>query len=210
MGKKEAQVRDGVLEHLEAVQRTVTALGETTTLYLDGDDDFVDRARRVHDLETEADTIRKRTERVLFEGAFLPSHREDYFVLLERLDEVADMAEDTANHVVLTRPEVPDDLAGDVRGMVDELDGMSDRIAETVRMLFEDTSRIEGLVEELKTYEERVDDAEFTIVEQLFASDVAGTDKLLVKDMVEMLARVTDMIEDVGDHIAILVVKRRA
>lgn len=210
MGKKETQVQEGILEHVQTVQETVDLLDETVRAYLDGDEAYVEHGRDVHHRETDADRIRKRTERVLFEGAFLPSHREDYFLLLERVDEVADKAEDVANHVVLTRPPVPDDLRDDVRAVADRMVEMHQVMGEAVRALFEDTTRVEKLAEELKEFEERVDEAEFRIVEDLFERDLETADKLLVKEMVEMLARVTDMIEDVGDHVAIFLVKRRA
>lgn len=210
MGKKEDRVRDGVLDHLEVVGEAVATLDEATRAYLDDDPDLLEVAQRVDDLESEADTIRRDTERVLFEGAFLPSHREDYFLLLERLDEVADKAEDAAKAVVLTRPKIPDPLEGDILAMLEQTIEMSARLETTVRALFEDTGRIASLVGDLKTFEEEIDQAEFEIVEALFASDLETADKILVKDLVEMLARVSDMIEDVGDHIAILLVKRQA
>lgn len=210
MGKKEDRVRDGVIDHLAVVGEAVDALDETTRAYLDDDPDLEELAQRVDDLESEADTIRRDTERVLFEGAFLPSHREDYFLILERLDEVADKAEDAAKAVVLTRPTIPAELEDDVRGVLDRTVEMSDRLNSTVEALFEDTGRIESLVGELKTFEEEIDRAEFEIVEALFESDLETAEKILVKDLVEMLARVSDMIEDVGDHIAIFLVKRQA
>lgn len=210
MGKKESQVRDGVIEHVDAVERSVGQLDEAVRTYLDDGEAFEDQARAVHDIESEADRIRKRTERVLFEGAFLPTHREDYFLLLERLDEVADKAEDVANHVVLTRPEVPDELRGAVEGILDNMVEMQALLGRTVRTLFEDTSKVEDLVAEMKSFEEAVDEAEFDLVRRVFEREGETAEKILVKDMVEMLARITDMIEDVGDHAAIVVVKRRA
>lgn len=210
MGKKEDRVRDGVLDHLGVVREAVGVLDDATRAYLDDDPGFADLTERVDDLESEADTIRRDTERVLFEGAFLPTHREDYFLLLERLDEVADKAEDAAKLLAMTRPEIPDGLRDDLRDILERTVGMADRLDATVQALFEDVGRIESLVGELKTYEEEIDRAEFAIVEDLFAADLDTADKILAKDLVELLARISDMIEDVGDHIAILVVKRQA
>lgn len=210
MGKKEDQVRDGLLEHSDAVQRCVDLLRGTVEAYLAGDEAYRDRAQEVDRVESEADTVRKRAERVLFEGAFLPSHREDYFVLFERLDEVADKAEDAADHVVLTRPPVPDDLRDEVEAMAGRMDEMADVMGRTVEMLFEDTGQVEKLVAELKEFEEEADDAEFRVVQALFRKDLATADKILVRQMVEMVGDVTDEIDDVGEHIAVFLVKRRA
>ena len=58
-------------------------------------------------LEHDADEIRRKMEIEFFKGAFLPFDREDRIILAEQVDSVADMTQETAYGICLSRIKFP-------------------------------------------------------------------------------------------------------
>ena len=70
---------------------------------VEGEKEFKDVAYKIHKTESEADTVRRKIELMLYQGAFLPIYREDYIVLLELIDKVANMAESASDFILLAK-----------------------------------------------------------------------------------------------------------
>ena len=106
-GKREAKVEELLFEHFDAVGKTLETFLKVLELYLDGDEGFVPMGREVHRAEGRADDIRRDIVMHLFEGAYTPVFREDYHVLAELVDKVANKAESVVDDLVIERPGFP-------------------------------------------------------------------------------------------------------
>ena len=85
--KKEKEVIELILKHLDAVEESLQSGIKTIECYLE---DNISEAkilgRKVRSLESEADIVRYNIRDKLYSGAYLPLLREDIYKLIESID----------------------------------------------------------------------------------------------------------------------------
>ncbi len=178
--------------------------------YIDWDKHFKEQSRKVHDMEHTADIIRRRIERAMFEGAFLPAYREDYIDLLEKLDRVANKAEDAADTLYLMRPDIPDEIRPAFKTIADLTVEAFQPIPDGIRNLLDGETDISELEEAVESREQQIDKLQFDTIRVLFKGlNMAKVDALLLKVMIDQLCDVSDKIENVTDCMAIIAIKRK-
>ena len=76
MQKKEKEIVNHIKLHVDLVLETVKSFIDAFNLYIDGDKiKSKERTKQSHKLEAQADEYRRRVNREMFEGAFMPSIR---------------------------------------------------------------------------------------------------------------------------------------
>jgi len=109
--KKEKEVIELVIQHLNQVEECLTIGAKTTEVYLNGDvKESKLLARKVRSIESEADLTRHDIREKLYSGAYLPRIREDIYKLVESIDKVANAGEACGDFFLNQRPSIPDDL----------------------------------------------------------------------------------------------------
>ena len=97
VGGKEKQAVEGIVKHMELVHNCCQRLATTFSAYLEDRELFKKSVAEMREVETEADEARRHVELVIYSGAFLPIHREDYLDLAELIEKVADDAVSAMN-----------------------------------------------------------------------------------------------------------------
>lgn len=206
--------QDKVIEQIDlycalvgkAVQRYVDMVDS----YLDGEDEYKVAARQVHELESQADEIRFAVEREMYRGAFLPAYREDYIGLLETFDRVANKAEDAADLIFLTRPEIPLDVAEALVEIVSITEQAHQPVAEMVHKTLRDEFDIQEDVEFIGRLEQDIDRLQFNAVRCAYKNPhLDKVDKLTLKMVIDAIAEVSDKLENVGDKLSLIAMKRK-
>jgi len=207
-GKKEKEVAGLIVKHIQVVGQTLSEFSSLIDAYLKRDKHFKEGAFKVHTLEHEADSLRREVALKLSQGAFLPVYREDYIVLLELIDKIANKAESTGDFIVLTRPRVPEYLNEGIRKMVKvTLDCFEpiENIYELFQKNLDDALIAAAHVEE---QEQRVDEIQWQLTKTVFKSELSLAEKNHLKDFIDHIENISDRIEDVSDRFEIMVVKR--
>ncbi|MBW2094400.1 MAG: DUF47 family protein, partial [Deltaproteobacteria bacterium] len=125
--KKEKEVIEFVLRHLDTVEACLKTGIETVAQYLEHNTgDAKKLAKNVSALETEADMIRHQIRDKLYSGAYLPHLREDVYRLVRSIDSVANAGEACCNFFLNQRPKIPDEMRADFLAVARESLGIID------------------------------------------------------------------------------------
>ncbi len=210
-GQKESKTNDLMQQHIHKVQETLDLFEELIEAYLGGESDFTDLSLAVHDKEHEADEARREVENNLYEGAFMPVFREDYFVFTELVDQVADRAETCADMIGQQDPEIPEIFQSDLKELTHEVTQSFDSL-EGVPELLESGSKdeIRERVRDIGSDEEAVDKLEWNLIERVWEyEDFDLAHKMQLRDLINLVASIADKIERVSDRMNIMIVKRK-
>lgn len=206
---REQEVETLLQEHFKTVQEALVEFRKMFFDYLVDDKQFKEEAYRVHELEHAADVIRHTIEAKLYEGAFLPIYREDYIQLVEMVDKVANRAEATCDYIVLTRPFIPEFIREDLRNIVNATVETYEPFLNCLITFQTDMSQVYAATTTVKEKEQAVDKMEWYATKHLFKSDLDLARKLHCKTLIEMIASISNIIEDSADRFEIMVIKRK-
>ena len=216
-GKKE---RDRINEllglHIEKVDQTLKRFKECIYAYIE-DGPSKDKDARynvigyeVHKLENEADDLRRELQRKLYiEASFLPELREDYVNLTELIDQVADIAEHTTDNLVLLQPDIPSSLNDDIKELVDLTLNTYGPIDKIVKYLLTNKDLVFENCKMIEDNEDLVDKKEWHVIKDLFDLDIPIGNKIIIREIVQSIAMISNQIEDVSDKMEVMVIKRQ-
>lgn len=208
-GKREAKVEALVFRHFETVGETLKMFLEVMELYLKDDPDFAPKGREVHRTEGRADDLRREIVLHLFEGAYTPVFREDYHVLAELVDKVANKAETVVDDLVLEKPRFPASVCDEVLDLARKAVSAFEPLRRALDALFEDMQQVIQATAEVSELEGVVDKMEWDILEKVFAMDLDAGTKVLLRDTIRAIGSIADRMENAADRMVLMVVKRR-
>jgi uncharacterized protein len=211
---KESQVEQHSHEHMELVYQCVHKLKEIMPPFYKGDFDLLDaKVIEMSILETQADEVRRVMELEFFKGAFLPFDREDRIILAELVDNVADMTQEAAYGISLSRITFPLEYQEDFDELVDSVIDSISVLKECIELLDVDLEKALNKAHEVEEREIAVDMIERRIIRKLYKSyrnDEFGILRLLeLKKMVVRLGNIVDRAEDASDRVPIIAAKRK-
>ncbi len=179
-------------------------LNGTTTQVIAG---FTSELRRQ---ESFADEIRRKIIRQLLEGGLIVDSRKSIMHVIEAVDEVADLAEDIIQEIYIQGIELPGFTHAALRSMVEvtgrQLDLLIGLVKDVVdkykaKEMTQTILQIEGL-------ESEVDDIQQDLVKQLFETELALAKKMQLREIINMVGKMSDVIEDISDEIEIIMMAR--
>jgi predicted phosphate transport protein (TIGR00153 family) len=209
-GQKESETKELIKEHIITVQDTLELFQELMFAYLEDDSSFRDMSYDVHDREHDADELRRKVERKLYEGAFMPLFREDYIVFAELVDKVADRAETCSDMVAQQRPDIPDEFRDDFKDLVHEVVRAFHPMENVVDVLEEgDQEEVRQLVRDIGSSEENVDKLEWDLIKRAWdLEELELAEKIHLRNLINLVASIADRIENISDRVNIMMVKR--
>ncbi len=210
-GGKESNVFDTIEDHLEVVKKTLESFRKLMEAYLNGDLEGAKALEEeVSKLESEADSLRRNIELMLYEGAFLPVSRGDYVRLSELVDQVADAAESAAHVLILAKPKVPDELKDEIMRLVDLAIETYDVLMGAVKALNRDVDEALKLAKATEDKEEEADRVEYRVKAETFESETITTyGKLIWNQVLTKIGDIADRAEDASDQVMLMAIKRR-
>jgi predicted phosphate transport protein (TIGR00153 family) len=174
--------------------------------------------RKLSEIETNADKGRRKFTAALQQGAFLPTFRGDLAGLAEKLDDVADAAEEAMRAIllreklihVLARAEKKRRSAKVIREGLIKMAGLATKTVESLRNAVNAmTSDIDAANEKANEVEEL--EHESDILEQSLLNDLYEHEKLFdpvsiaqLKEIIGRIGSISDRAEDTSDMIPIV------
>ena len=209
-GSRERDIEKMVSKHIRLVDEAINIVPEMCELYLKGDERYLERSKKIHDLEHEADKARRDIEIRLHEGAFLAMFREDFINLSEAVDKIAGKAEAVADELALEEPEIPKRYHEDFIQLVKESVRAFKPMSSIDNLLSDDIKLILNVSREVENIEQEVDCHEWKIIKGLFADKKLDLGhKLQLRDLFKRIAAISDRAEDASDRLEILAMKRQ-
>ena len=212
--KKESEVEKHSKEHVELVYECVHGLKKLMEFFYSNDFDSLDlEVEKISQLEHSADVIRRSMEMEFYDGAFLPFDREDRIILAELVDGVADMTQEAAYGISLSRIQFPEKFQEDFMEITQGVLNSVAILKDCIELLDVDLRATMLKAHELEEMEDAVDKIERRILRKLYDSyrnNEFGILRLLeLKNTVLRLGNVVDRAEDASDRVLIMVAKRK-
>ena len=209
--KKEKEVIELILKHLDAVEESLKSGIRTIEFYLE---DNISEAkvlgRKVRSLESEADIVRYNIRDKLYSGAYLPLLREDIYKLIESIDKVGNAGEACCDFFLNQRPMVPEEMRPDFVAVTRESLGIIDNLKLAVLCYFKGECKIDTVREHTKEVglqESRVDKMEWDLTKEIFTSNQDFAHQVHLKHGLDFIVEVSDRAEDAGDQLELATLK---
>lgn len=211
---KESLVEEHSRQHVELVYQCVYKLKEIMLPFYKGDFELLDaKVIEMSIMETQADEVRRIMEIEFYKGAFLPFDREDRIILAELVDNVADITQEAAYGISLSRITFPPEYQEDFDELVEEVINSISVLKDCIELLDVDLGKALKKAHEVEEREVAVDIIERKIIKKLYKSyrnDEFGILRLIeLKKMVTRLGNIVDRAEDASDRVPIIAAKRR-
>ncbi|MBT8368210.1 MAG: DUF47 family protein [Deltaproteobacteria bacterium] len=209
--KKEKQVIEYILKHLDLVEESLKTGIKTIENYLaDNISEAKVLARKVRSLESEADIVRYDIRDKLYSGAYLPLLREDIYKLIESIDKVANAGEACCDFFLNQRPKIPPEMKPHFIAVVRESLGIVDILKLAVLCYFKGECKIETVREytkEIGLQESRVDKLEWDLTKEILTSPIDFAHQIHLRLCLESIVEVSDRAEDAGDQLELATLK---
>lgn len=211
---RESEVEKHGKVHVGLVYQSICKLREVMACFYESEFEKLDKkVAELSKLEHDADTIRRNMEIEYYNGAFLPFDREDRIVLAELVDSVADMAEETAYRICLSRLEFPSKGKGDFEKFMDVICYTVSVLRECIEKLDVDLRDAIAKAHEVEDLEDEADVLERKILKTLY--QLYREEKIDILTLMELknitikLGTIVDRAENASDRALIIAAKRR-
>jgi len=209
--KKEKQVNELILKHLEEVDNCLQTALKAIEEYLSSNiEEAKSLAIKVDQIETETDSVRREIIGKLYSGAYLPSLRSDILHLVEHMDKIADGAEACCDFFLDQRPEIPQEMRSNFFKIMERSISTFVPLKEAIGSFFTDKFDIETIRERTKEVgiiESAVDKEEWDITRDIFKTELDCGHKLHLKLCLGSIVGISDRAEDAADELEIIIIK---
>lgn len=209
---KNKELMSKLEEYLKVVKEAVDLFSESILYMLKNgiDEHFRTLTEKTHNLESNADDIRRSIELDMYQKSLLPESRGDLLGILETIDRLPNRSERilymfiTQQTVML--PELHRDIEELVRLSVESIVYTIDATKDC----FGGRKMIHDLNRKVDNNESVGDDLERKMITSIFASDkLDNGEKILQKELVIQLGAMCDLCENTLDRIMVASVKRQ-
>jgi uncharacterized protein len=207
--KKAKEVEKSIIEHADQVGKTILELQVMMKDYCQKDKHFKQESYEIHLDEHEADKIRRRIGIMLYEGAFLPIYREDYFKLVEMVDKIANQSEAIGDFTTLTRPQIPDFIEPEIHSLIELTIAIFEELKIMIKCFLDGDKTLMKSAVKIRELEQAIDKQQFYMTRTLFKSNLEKIEKLHTKDLIDGISKISNLVEDVADQFEIIAAKNR-
>ncbi|MBO8167263.1 MAG: TIGR00153 family protein [Kosmotoga sp.] len=210
LGKKEILIIELFKEHLDAVEKTILSLEKYLSDMQGKDPEKVKESYdEIHERETKADSIRRRMESEMYQGAFLPNFRGDLLGLVENFDRIANSAESISDQIYLQKMKIPQDIHKEIVVQLEFSLKTFRALKKAAELMFEDLEKAGELVIETEKLEHEEDIFERKLIEKIYSTELSLAEKMQLRELVTHIGSLADLSEDCSDRIEIVILKRR-
>ncbi len=197
-------------EYLDMGDDLVNTFNQTIGHYLDkgNDSDFEIHMGKTKKIENNADILLHNIESFLFKKSLLPEAREDILKLLDKYDDIIDCCVHILQYLHTRNIIIPDFIKDDVKEMLRVSTQCYDQVKLGIQDLLGKRKDIIKYIRTINDYESICDQVQGKIIKNVFQADIDKYDKILLSDVVTIIADLTDHCEDSADLIAIINIKR--
>ncbi len=202
----EAKIAEYRLEVASAVAEMVKTFERCVGNY---DPSFLAECRHaVHQHEGKADDIRREIEVMMYTKALFPESRGDVLLLIEATDKVANQAEKAVIRMKTQKMVIPPLFQPRLLSLAKICRNCSYALLDAEEKLFSNYRIAAEAIGKVDQLESEADHMEAGIIEDVFRSDLDGFNKLMMRDLVQDVAQVSDRALNAADRLRIIIAKR--
>ena len=209
---KQRKLESLMREYCEQVLSCIHSFREAIAQYCQNPDRnaIKESFTKVHRAESKADDIRREIEVMMYSKALFPESRGDILGLLESIDRLPNHAESSVRMIWSQFISIPDTLHGEIKQLVEYCCRSVEYVLEAVEMLFKNFRNSASIIGKIDQIESQVDQLEYALIEKIFQANPQAVNSVLLRDLINYIAGISDRAENVGDRIGIIVAKRNA
>jgi predicted phosphate transport protein (TIGR00153 family) len=210
--KSESDVHEMIDDHVTLVVETLNKFQESMMTWVEDKD--LERANELalatHNLEGDADDLRRDIEMKLLNGALMARSRRPLLDIVERTDKLANAAEASLDFTLLQEIELPEQLVPVTEEIVELSVDIVDEVRDGLCALFGGNGEVLNHTEEIEELEGKIDGLERDFVQELFSMEnLELAEKILIRQYLESLVEISDRAEDLSDEMEILTATRK-
>jgi len=208
--KKKNKIHRMVERYLLKIDESINLFNETVEIYFRQgfSEKFREMIQSTHLEESTADDIRREIEVSFYEKSLIPESRADIMELLESTDRVLNKAQSVLYQIETQGMQIPAVMKEDFLRLIRNNISAYRSAIEGFNALFTDIKRVREMVEEVDRKESSSDRQERDLIRKIFASGCDKFEKILFKELVIEIGRISDLSEEVTDILNIVAVKR--
>ena len=172
-----------------------------------------DQYHEIDKLEGAADDVRRRLIKAFLEGSLLPSTRKEILDIVGRMDKIANKCQDIACKLVHENVSIPQAYCANMLEITKITKEQYLMMKRALKILFDDYEQLiknESILDDIMQKEYEVDKLEDATTIALYKDETLDlAEKNHLKYFLGHLADISDMLEDIADHIQIIVVLRK-
>ena len=205
-------------EIISQIEQFLTLVDDSSHVFVDGIRnylnenhlEFVNAMQKADEMEGKADALRRSVEDSLYRHSLLPEFRGDILHLLEKLDDLIDIAKENLLQFDVESPDIPPEVHEDFINLANTSIKAVDAIILSVRTFFRDPRAVKDLLPKVYFYEEEADRVSNELKRRIY-KEFPGLDlsrKSHIRYFIHQAENLSDVSEDIADIIAILAIKR--
>ncbi len=194
---------------LEKIKFSAVVFFEGIKFYLQGDDkEFFVSLDKIKKLESDVDELRRNIEHKLYKKSLIPDHRGDVLGLLETLDDIIDIAEETLKKFEVEVPDIPAVWHNDFIKLAEYSMEAAITCVDAASAFFKAVFEVKSHLNKVYHFEKEADRISRELKRKIFASDLKQSLKIHLRYFALSVETMSDKAEDVADRLAIYTIKR--
>lgn len=202
-----------VKKHLDAVSDCLSYYESAMIDILDGcsPETLEKHNTTLRGLESEADQWRHEIIRKMLDGGLLVDSRKSLMRIIEQVDKVANLTETISGKLYLEGFEIEPYMVDPIKKINKTTSDQYALLANVIKQVFYqyNVDELYVLIREIEDLESVVDRHQKALIKSLFDSDIDLAKKLHYKQLINKIASISDIIEDISDDIEIIMLSRK-
>ena len=172
-------------------------------------DRFSEHLSHIVETEKEADILRRSIEDLLYRKTLIPESRGDVLKLIEQMDALLGRFKGVMFRIEIERPNISPQFHSGLKNLASCVIQAVEAATLSLRSYFKDISQATDHIHKVSFWETEADKASTSLQKAIFNNNELGLDlKMQLRDLVRSIDKIADHAEDLGDSLAIYVIKR--
>ena len=198
-------------EFFNTVEQGTLIFKISVNYYVNEDfDRFLENLEKINKLEAKADKLRRDIESILYTKSLLPQFRGDVMQLLEKTDDIIDMAKSNLSQFDVERPKIPKELHGDFISLTDLTTAAAEQLIPAERAYFRDPLAVKDSIHKVYFYEKEVDQLANEVKRKIFhdLDRLSLSEKIHLRYFTLHIESISDAAEIAADILSVMAIKR--
>lgn len=197
-------------EFIDTIEQGVLVFKEGVINYINGEKaSFADKIVRIDQLEAAADKLQRKIDDEFYRHSILPQNASDIEALLDKLDEIIDIAKDNLYQFDDEMPFIPKEIKGDLIRLTEGSIESAMSVFPASRSFFREPLKVKEMLSKVYFYEKETDKISRSIKRKLFheMKDLRLSEKIHLRYFTLHIETISDKAEGVADLLSILALK---
>ncbi|OYT16030.1 MAG: hypothetical protein B7C24_09995 [Bacteroidetes bacterium 4572_77] len=199
-------------EFMDAVEQGILVFKAGVNDYIINDEhNFQYNFNKLAKLENKADELRRSIENELIVKSLLPAHHVEILELIDKIDDIIDIAKENLSQFDAEVPMIPEELNNDLIRLTDASIEAAEQVIPACRAIFTDPNSVREKLNKVYFYEKETDKLAIEFKRKVFREmpDIKLSEKFHLRYFCLHIESISDKAEQVADLLTSLSIKFR-